>query len=172
MFKQFERSSAMLDKLALALVIVGALNWGGIGIFQYDLVAMLFGGSAAIGSRMAAELYGLDILSANIQDKADNTTRFAVIGRQKNAPSGNDRTTVCFSVPHTAGGLVNVLNIFRDHGVNIWCMDSRPTRDTAWEYLFYIDVEGHEEVEPLRSCLKQVHDTTPMFKVLGSYPET
>ena len=128
-------------------------------------------GAAAIGSRMTGSLYGLDILNANIQDKADNTTRFAVIGRQKNAPCGKDRTTLCFSVPHTAGSLVNVLNIFRDHNVNIYCMDSRPTRDTAWEYLFYIDVEGHEEVEPLKSCLKQVHDTTPMFKVLGSYPE-
>lgn len=128
-------------------------------------------GAAAIGSRMAGELYGLQMLNSNIQDKSDNTTRFAVIGRQKNAPCGKDRTTICFGVPHTAGSLVEVLNIFRAHNVNIYCMDSRPNRDTAWEYLFYIDVEGHEEVEPLKSCLQAVHDHTPMFKILGSYPE-
>ena len=128
-------------------------------------------GAAAIGSRMAGELYGLQMLNSNIQDKSDNTTRFAIIGRQKNAPCGKDRTTICFGVPHTAGSLVEVLNIFRAHNVNIFCMDSRPNRDTAWEYLFYIDVEGHEDVEPLKSCLRAVHDHTPKFKILGSYPE-
>ena len=67
---------------------------------------------------------------------------------------------------------MNVLNIFRDHSVNIYCMDSRPTRDTAWEYLFYIDVDGHEEAEPLRSCLAELKAQCPVFKVLGSYPES
>ncbi|MBR3925921.1 MAG: prephenate dehydratase [Akkermansia sp.] len=128
-------------------------------------------GAAAIGSQMAGELYGLKLLNANIQDKSDNTTRFAVIGRQRNAPCGKDRTTICFGVPHTAGSLVDVLNVFKNYGVNIYCMDSRPNRDTAWEYLFYIDVEGHEDVEPLKTCLHVLHDHTPMFKVLGSYPE-
>ena len=128
-------------------------------------------GAAAIGSSMAGELYGLKMISANIQDKSDNTTRFAVIGRQKNAPCGKDRTTICFGVPHTPGSLVDVLNVFKQYGVNIFCMDSRPNRDTAWEYLFYIDVDGHEEVEPLKSCLSVLHDLTPKFKILGSYPE-
>lgn len=128
-------------------------------------------GAAAIGSKMAGEIYGLSMINLNIQDKSNNTTRFAVIGRQRNAPSGRDRTTICFSVPHTAGSLVDILSIFKNHNINIYCMDSRPTRDTAWEYLFYLDVEGHESEEPLCTCLKQVHDRTPMFKVLGSYPE-
>ncbi|MBQ2380926.1 MAG: prephenate dehydratase [Akkermansia sp.] len=128
-------------------------------------------GAAAIGSKISGELYGLKLINANIQDKADNTTRFAVIGRQRNAPSGKDRTTICFGVPHTAGSLVEVLNIFKNHGVNIYCMDSRPNRDTAWEYLFYMDVEGHEDEEPLKTCLSVLHDRTPKFKVLGSYPE-
>lgn len=128
-------------------------------------------GAAAIGSKVAGELYGLNMLNANIQDKSDNTTRFAVIGRQHNAPSGKDRTTICFGVPHTAGSLVDVLNIFKEHGINIYCMDSRPNRDKAWEYLFYIDVEGHEEVEPLKTCLCALQARTPKFKVLGSYPE-
>lgn len=128
-------------------------------------------GAAALGSRLAGELNGLKILEANIQDKATNTTRFAVIGRQRTQPSGRDRTTICFGVPHVPGSLVDILSVFKKHGINLLCIDSRPTRDTAWEYLFYIDVEGHEAQEPLQSCLKQLNKRSPMFKVLGSYPE-
>ncbi len=128
-------------------------------------------GAAALGSTLAARLHGLKVLEENIQDKATNTTRFAVIGRQLTKPSGRDRTTICFSVPHVAGGLVNVLEHFRTHGVNILCLDSRPTRDTPWEYLFYVDVEGHESQPPLKPCLEELQAQCPMFKVLGSYPE-
>lgn len=128
-------------------------------------------GAAALGSPLAAEYNGLQVLETNIQDKAGNTTRFAIIGNQVTAPSGQDRSTICFGVPHTAGSLVDVLSVFKDHGINIYGMDSRPTRDTAWEYLFYIDVEGHEQTYPLRNCIDILKKRTPMFKVLGSYPE-
>lgn len=128
-------------------------------------------GAAALGSQMAAELHGLKLLAINIQDKATNTTRFAVIGQQSTKPSVKDRTTICFGVPNVAGSLVDVLAVFKTHGINIHCMDSRPSRDTAWEYVFYIDVEGHEAQEPLKSCLEELHGNTPMLKVLGSYPE-
>lgn len=128
-------------------------------------------GAAALGNPMAATRYGLKILSANVQDKAENTTRFAVIGTQKTHPSGNDRTTLCFSVPHVAGSLVTVLQHLKEHNINMHCIHSRPTKDTPWEYLFYVDVEGHEETEPLHSCLSELHQHCPMFKVLGSYPE-
>ena len=64
-----------------------------------------------------------------------------------------------------------MLSVFKKHGINIYCMDSRPTRDTAWEYIFYIDVEGHANCEPLKSCVEILRKRTPMFKVLGSYPE-
>ena len=74
-------------------------------------------------------------------------------------------------MPHRAGALVEVLDHFRRHGINIFSLDSRPTRDTAWEYLFYIDVDGHETEEPLRSCLAELKAECPVFKVLGSYPE-
>ncbi len=129
-------------------------------------------GAAALGSPLAARLNHLNILQTNIQDKATNTTRFAVIGQQDTHPSGHDRTTICFGVPHTPGSLVDVLSLFKQYGINLFCIDSRPTRDTAWEYLFYIDVEGHEAAEPLHSCLAELRTRTPMFKVLGSYPES
>ncbi len=128
-------------------------------------------GAAALGSPLAARLHGLNILAEQVQDKATNTTRFVVIGTQDTKPSGQDRTTICFTVPHKPGSLVDVLEHFRNHGINIFCLDSRPTRDTAWEYLFYIDVDGHETVEPLRSCLAELKAECPVFKVLGSYPE-
>jgi len=128
-------------------------------------------GAAALGSRLAAELNGLKVLESNIQDKATNTTRFAVIGKHKTEPSGHDRTTICFRVPHVPGSLVDILSVFKEHRVNIYCIDSRPTRETAWEYLFYIDVEGHEAQEPLKSCLERLGQSSPMFKALGSYPE-
>ena len=129
-------------------------------------------GAAALGSPLAARLHGLNILAEQVQDVATNTTRFVVIGTQKTKPCGKDRTTICFTVPHKAGGLVDVLEYFRTYGINIYCLDSRPTRDTAWEYLFYIDVDGHEEAEPLRSCLAELKAQCPVFKVLGSYPES
>lgn len=128
-------------------------------------------GAAALGCPVAAELNGLKVLERNIQDKASNATRFAVIGHQKTQPSGRDRTTICFTVPHVAGGLVEVLQHFKAHGVNILSLDSRPTRDTAWEYLFYVDVAGHELESPLSDCLEELRRQCPMFKVLGSYPE-
>lgn len=128
-------------------------------------------GSAALGSRMTAQLHQLELLEENVQDKASNTTRFVVIGKQSTTPSGNDRTTLCFSVPHTSGSLVDVLAHFKRHGVNIYCIGSRPTRDTAWEYLFYVDVQGHAQVAPLKDCIADMRSSCHIFKVLGSYPE-
>ncbi len=129
-------------------------------------------GAAALGSPLSAKLTGLRVLEEHVQDKVGNTTRFAVIGKQTTQPSGHDRTTLCFCVPrNVAGSLATVLEHFRRHNVNLLCIDSRPTRDTPWEYLFYVDVEGHENAEPLKSCLAELHTQCPMLKVLGSYPE-
>ncbi len=128
-------------------------------------------GAAALGSSMTAEIAGLTVLQRNVQDKASNTTRFVVIGKQGTSASGDDRTTICFSVPHTAGSLVEVLQYFKNHGINIYCIGSRPTRDTAWEYLFYIDVSGHQLQSPLQDCITDLRAHCPLFKVLGSYPE-
>lgn len=128
-------------------------------------------GAAALGSELAGQLHGLAVLETRIQDKASNTTRFAVIGHQSTQPTGHDRTTICFRIPHTPGSLVDVLEHFKKHRINLLCLDSRPTRDTPWEYLFYVDVDGHEQAEPLKSCVEELAPQCPMFKVLGSYPE-
>ena len=128
-------------------------------------------GAAALGSPIAAKINGLSVLETSIQDKASNTTRFAIIGKQLTRPTGKDRSTICFGVPHTPGSLVDVLSLFKKHGVNIYCIDSRPTRNIAWEYLFYIDVDGHEDASPLKECLEELRTCSPMLKVLGSYPE-
>ncbi len=129
-------------------------------------------GAAALGSPLSAALTGLRVLEEHVQDKIGNTTRFAIIGKQSTQPSGHDRTTLCFCVPRSvAGSLATVLGYFQHHGINLHCIDSRPTRDTPWEYLFYVDVEGHENEEPLKSCLAELHTQCPMMKVLGSYPE-
>ena len=128
-------------------------------------------GAAALGSQLVAGLYGRRILQANVQDIATNTTRFAIIGKQSTHPTGKDRTTICFGVPHTAGTLADTLILFKKHGINIYCIDSRPSRHSSWEYLFSVDVDGHEESEPLLSCLKDLRQHCPMVKVLGSYPE-
>jgi len=128
-------------------------------------------GAAALGSRMTSKLANLNILAKNIQDKSSNSTRFVIIGKQGTQPSGNDRTTLCFNVPHTAGSLVDVLSHFKKHQINIHCIGSRPTRDTAWEYLFYVDLAGHLQCEPLKSCIEELSKECPLFKVLGSYPE-
>ena len=128
-------------------------------------------GAAALGSRLVGELNKLHVLEANIQDNATNTTRFAVVGKQRTRPTGKDRATICFGVPHVPGSLADVLMLFKKHGINIYCIDSRPSRHMSWEYLFYIDVEGHEECDPLRVCLEELRRGSPMLKVLGSYPE-
>lgn len=128
-------------------------------------------GAAALGSRLASELYGLDILEADIQDDATNTTRFIIIGTQLTKPTGHDRTSICFGVSHTPGTLVGVLSTFKNHGINIYCLDARPLRDVPWQYLFFMDVAGHEEDEPLKTCLAELRAANTEFKVLGSYPE-
>ena len=129
-------------------------------------------GAAALGSELSGRLHGLRVMEANVQDKANNTTRFAVIGMQQTQPTAHDRSTICFKVLHAPGTLVEVLQHFSDHRINLLCIDSRPTRDTPWEYLFYVDVEGHRLAEPLRSCLEELKAICPVCKVLGSYPKT
>ncbi len=128
-------------------------------------------GAAALGSEMTAHVAGLAVLQPNVQDRVDNTTRFVVIGKQHTVPTGKDRTTMCFTVAHKAGSLVEVLQHFKKHNINMYNIGSRPSGDTAWEYLFYVDVEGHCDTEPLQTCLADLKSYCPLFKVLGSYPE-
>lgn len=125
---------------------------------------------AAIGTRLAADLYKLNVLAEKIQDVPNNMTRFLVIGHHYSDRSGSDRTSVIFSVKHKAGSLVNALNLFARHGLNLTNIQLRPSGVKAWEYVFFIDLEGHIDDIPLKEALQELEKESILVKMLGSYP--
>jgi chorismate mutase/prephenate dehydratase len=129
-------------------------------------------GTAAIGPTAAAELYGLNVLVPEIEDRADNTTRFLVIGRKSFPPSGQDKTTLLVSGAHTdaPGALFRLLEPLARHGISMTRIESRPSRRRKWDYVFFIDVEGHAASEPLATALGQLKGQASLCRVLGSYP--
>ncbi len=127
-------------------------------------------GAGAIASETAAELYGLVIRDRNIEDEPDNTTRFLVIGRQVALPSGNDLTSLLISVRNKPGTLYQMLQHIARHGVSMTRIESRPSRKGVWDYLFYIDVEGHRDDPPVAAALADLEKEAFAVKVLGSYP--
>ena len=129
-------------------------------------------GTAAIGPMAAAELYGLNVLVPEIEDRADNTTRFLVIGRKAFPPSGQDKTTLLVSAAHTdaPGALFRLLQPLAKHGISMTRIESRPSRRRKWDYVFFIDVEGHAATEPLATALGLLKGQTSLCRVLGSYP--
>jgi chorismate mutase/prephenate dehydratase len=129
-------------------------------------------GTAAIGPMAAAELYGLNVLVPEIEDRADNTTRFLVIGRKAFPPSGQDKTTLLVSGAHTdaPGALFRLLEPLAKHGISMTRIESRPSRRRKWDYVFFIDVEGHAASEPLATALGQLKGQASLCRVLGSYP--
>jgi chorismate mutase/prephenate dehydratase len=126
--------------------------------------------AAAIAGRTAAEVYGLPVLFADIEDHPDNTTRFLVIGRQIFAPSGHDKTTFLLSGHEGPGLLYSLLGPFQAHGVNMTRIESRPSRLGKWAYVFFVDVEGHAEDPPVAAALKDLRKVSKLSRVLGSYP--
>lgn len=130
------------------------------------------GGTAAIGGDAAAEVYDLKILVNNIEDRADNATRFLVIGRELLTPSGKDKTTILVSASHTegAGVLHELLQPLATHGVNLTFIESRPSRRKNWEYVFFIDVDGHAQETPLADALEELEKRCTLFRVVGAYP--
>jgi chorismate mutase / prephenate dehydratase len=125
----------------------------------------------AIASRAAAEAYGLQVIAENIQDLAQNTTRFLVIGTRAVPKSGRDKTTILFAVPDKVGALNAALNIFAKSKINISKIESRPLRGRSWEYLFFVDLEGHSDDPRVKRALTALKDRTLFLKVAGSYPE-
>jgi len=125
----------------------------------------------AIASDAAAEMYGLNILVSNIEDDPNNTTRFLVIGRQYVGPSGNDKTSLMVAVHNRAGALYRLLEPIARHGVSMTRIESRPSRVSKWDYVFFVDVEGHVEDEDVAAALKELGCEASLLKVLGSYPE-
>jgi len=126
--------------------------------------------SAAIAGEVAAELYALDILERNIEDEPDNTTRFLVVGSQAVGPTGADKTSLLISTRNSPGALHKVLEPFARHGISMSKIESRPSRRGAWDYVFFIDVEGHSQGEALAQALRELEKEVLMLKVLGSYP--
>ncbi|PIE42362.1 MAG: prephenate dehydratase [Gammaproteobacteria bacterium] len=127
-------------------------------------------GAAAIAGQMASDYYNLSILAAGIEDEANNTTRFLVIGNQDLDATGDDKTSIVVSASNHPGLLHKLLEPIARHGVNMTRLESRPSRQGIWEYVFFIDVEGHQHDDNVRSLLAEIKDLSSLFKVLGSYP--
>jgi chorismate mutase/prephenate dehydratase len=129
-------------------------------------------GTAAIAARAAAEIYGLGLLANDIEDRPDNTTRFLVVGRKLFSASGSDKTTLLVSGSATveSGALFRLLEPLAKHKVNMTRIESRPSRKRKWDYVFFIDIEGHAEDAPVRKALAVLKRRASLFRVLGSYP--
>jgi len=127
--------------------------------------------AAAIASLMAAEIYGVPVLFSNIEDNPDNTTRFLVIGRQLFSPSGADKTSLLLTGDEGPGLLYRLLEPLARHEVNLNRIESRPSRLGRWKYVFFVDVDGHAEEEPLSSALQELEGTGGQVRILGSYPK-
>ena len=131
-------------------------------------------GTAAIGPDVAADVYELQILVNNIEDRPDNATRFLVVGRDILAASGDDKTTLLISTADTAGGagvLHKLLQPLAEHGVSMTRIESRPSRRRNWDYVFFLDIEGHANEPPVADALAVLEKSASLFKVLGAYPK-
>jgi chorismate mutase/prephenate dehydratase len=126
--------------------------------------------SAAIGSAIAAELYGLKIACESIEDNPNNVTRFFVVGREDARPTGEDKTAVMFSTAHKAGALVDVLEVFKKYDVNLTNIESRPSKKRQWEYYFFVDFLGHRSDENVQKALDEARKHCLQLSVLGSFP--
>jgi chorismate mutase/prephenate dehydratase len=126
--------------------------------------------AAAIASRFSGESYNLNILEENIEDDPDNVTRFLVIGKNRSGPTGKDKTSIMFFLGHKPGALHKALGALAEANINMTRIESRPMKIRNWEYLFFVDLEGHESDENLNMAIKKMEKECVFMKQLGSYP--
>ena len=129
-------------------------------------------GTAAIGSPLAGEIYGLHALFEQIEDRRNNITRFLIISKQETEPSGNDKTSLMFTTLDKPGALADVLSVFKRAGVNLTHIDKCPTRGTTWEYTFFVDAVGHRKDVEFAELIGEVRAFSKQLTVLGSYPRS
>ena len=127
--------------------------------------------SAAICGVQAVEIFGLKICQKNIEDLPDNTTRFMVIGDMEVAPSGMDKTSLLLSAHNQPGSLLALLKPLADYKISMNKIESRPSPDRLWEYIFFIDIDGHQQDENVSKALDSLRNQAALFKILGSYPK-
>ncbi|MDX1935457.1 MAG: prephenate dehydratase [Capsulimonadales bacterium] len=126
---------------------------------------------AAICTDIAAEIYDVPLVAPHIEDSKHNRTRFLVIGNNTPQPSGKDKTSIFFSVRHKAGALLRAMAAFDAHNINLTMIESRPTKQMPWEYVFFIDFQGHLKEERVAEALKMLEEQSLFVTLLGSYPE-
>jgi chorismate mutase/prephenate dehydratase len=126
--------------------------------------------AATLGSEAAAELYGLDVVEARIEDEASNTTRFLVLGQNDSPPSGHDKTSLVMSTKNEPGAVVRLLQPLADAGISMSKLESRPARSGNWEYLFFVVCQGHRQETNLAGALAEIESRAAFLKILGSYP--
>src|SRR6478735_759 len=127
-------------------------------------------GIAAIGSKLAAELYGLHTLFENIEDNPDTVTRFFVIGRESARRTGDDKSAIMFTTAHKPGALAEVLDVFKENGINLTDIEKRPSKKVNWEYYFFIDAQAHADDAAMKKAIQEAKKHCLQLPVLGSYP--
>jgi len=127
-------------------------------------------GAAAIAGDIAVQRHGLKLVARNIEDDPNNTTRFLVLGEHDAAPSGKDLTSIVMSAPNRPGAVHALLTPIARHGVSMSRLESRPARTGRWEYMFYVDVQGHRQDPKVAKALAELEQLAPFLKILGSYP--
>jgi chorismate mutase/prephenate dehydratase len=127
-------------------------------------------GAAAIAGDIAVQRHGLKLVARNIEDDPNNTTRFLVLGDHDAAPSGKDLTSIVMSAPNRPGAVHALLTPIARHGVSMSRLESRPARTGRWEYMFYVDVQGHRQEPKVAKALAELEKLAPFLKILGSYP--
>jgi prephenate dehydratase len=126
---------------------------------------------AAVASKRVSEIYGMDVLAEDIQTIPDNYTKFFVISKKRAGQADENKTSLVFSTKNAPGALYDCLGAFATRGINLTKLESRPIKDTPWDYVFYVDLQGHMDDDVCRQALQSLQETTSLLKILGSYPK-